>query len=419
MANIEGAMTRWRRWRLLVAVLILTSGSARAQEQNQFGGQDRADAASNLVVLAVERAIDALPIISGQSVTYRYDPESDAFGRTTQLGPTVLRSTETVEPGAFEIQVATSYFEMEHSFGPINYLFTPEGSPQSVVAKIGLQTEAHVGLMMFAASYGLAKRFEIGLSLPATIVDAQAEQSFSTRASTLGVPASEAKITGARVTNGIPDAIATLDAGLQPGGALALRRERLRSLGFDFNQGTHAGLGRVALSSKAVMLTRERLRIAATATLLLPSPNEDQFAGTNSTSITPRLIGELRLSKLARLCTDIGYSYDSDHAELRRFAWNIGASYGVERASLDMGIGGSSFFEPVHWTPQVVHGEPTTTGRALDDTTTDTTLVSFLIGGKAKLTERLSLTAGLTIPMLNLEFQPDVLATIGLNATYD
>ena len=65
-----------------LATCVLTPSLLHAAQSNQFGGQDRADAAARMIVLAVQQGISALPPASGQGVTYEFDPEADTYERS-------------------------------------------------------------------------------------------------------------------------------------------------------------------------------------------------------------------------------------------------------------------------------------------------------------------------------------------------
>lgn len=413
-------MTAWSRAAALAVTALLSIGAAQAQNPNQFGGQDRANAASQLVLFGVDRAIAALPAVSGQAVTYEFDPATDAFVRATRLGSTVLPSTQTIGQGALTLQIAASYFEQSESFTPINYLFTRDDLPtEPIVAKVGLNVRARVTLINLAATYGLTQRIQLGISLPISVVEAQAQQVFSTRRSLLDLPPPQAVISGARVQNGnVQAAVKTLNQSLGPGKPLALRTDTFSALGYDFNDGTHAGVGRIALGSKGLLYSYQRLQFAAAGDVLLPSKSEAEFAGPDSYAIYPRVIASLRPADAITLSTDLGYCYDFSHAELQRFAWTVGGSFGSERFSLDLGLSGSEYARSIEWTPAVVHGYPQTTGVALDDATTGTTLVSAVLGGKVRVAEATVIAGGLSVPIVNLAFQPDVLGSLAVEYTF-
>jgi hypothetical protein len=401
---------------VVCGVQILLAGVTGAQTQNQFGGQERADATTRLVVIAVQRALATLPPPSGQSVTYEYDPATDAMRRSARLGPTVLRSAQTVGPGTLSLQAGVSYFEMAQTFGPIDYLltFNPPSTSQGV-AKIGLRARARVTAVNLSATYGLSPYLDVGLALPVVTVDTHGSEIFSTRTDALSLPPGQAPLSGVAVTGTVADALHGLNALLQPGGGLSLREETFRNLGVGFNDGTHAGVGRIDLSGKGVLFARESFQIASMLEFFLPSPSEAEFAGPASAAIAPRLITSFKVTDAIRLHSDVGYDYDFDGAELRQFMWSIGGAWTSERAEIDLGVGGSEFEAPVQWTPTHIAAVSTgagVTGQALEDNTAGDRFVNVLLGLKLRLTDSTVIAGALTVPVLNGEFQPDVLETV-------
>src|SRR5262245_50627684 len=79
--------------------------AAWAGISNQFGGQDRADAASEMIVLGVQQGISALPPASGQAFTYEYNPAVDTYEMSEQLGPTALRTAQTIGRNRVSLRV--------------------------------------------------------------------------------------------------------------------------------------------------------------------------------------------------------------------------------------------------------------------------------------------------------------------------
>jgi len=419
--GIGGGRYVWHRTNVAIVaacwVAFLLSASAHAQNPNQFGAQDRADAATKLIVIAVERARASLPSTSGPSATYEFDPASDAFRRSTRLGPTVLRSSQIVGPGTFSLQLATSYFEMAESFSPIDYLLScddPRKCPS--VAKFGLTARARVTLMNLSATYGLTNRVELSASLPLTVVDAHASQVFSTATAELSVPAPTAPVTAIKVLGGdVQEAAHYLNGELRAG-RMTLRRETFRDLGFHFDEGTNAGVGRISLAGKGVLVSEELVQAAFLTELFLPSPSESAFAGPASVALLPRLVASLKLTDAMKLHSDLGYEYDFETAELRQFTWRVGGSLASERTVLDIGFGGSEFDAPVQWTPTVLHwgASTTNTGTALEDHTVGTSVIDVLVGLKLRLTEGFVLAGGVSVPVVSPAFQPDVLGTVAV-----
>ncbi len=407
-----------RRVAVVAWAALVFARSAPAQNANQLGGQDRADAATQLIVLGVQRGIDSLPVISGQSVTYEFDPTSDALGRTARLGSTVLPSSQVIEPGTVAVQVAASYFELGETFQPINYLFSFSGSATRAVAKLGLSAQAQVGLLDLSATYGISSRIEVSASLPITVVDAQASQIFST------LPGNGADLQGYPVYGGdVQSAIRGLDSALRPGGGLTLRQASLSSLGFGFNDGTHVGVGRISVGGKGILLATTHLQIAFSPRFLLPSPSENEFAGPESAAILPQLTATLKFTDALRLHSSVGYDYDFNNAALRSFTWRAGGSFASQWAECDLGFGGAEYDAPVRWTPSVIHGVAPppyveATGHALDDNTTSTSLVDVLVGAKVRVTDTMVVSGGVSIPIVSPGFQPDALGTIAVERTF-
>ncbi len=405
--------------RIVVAAAALAlARSASAQNPNQWGGQDRANAASQLIVLGVQRGIDSLPLISGQSVTYEFDPASDALSRKSRLGPTVLPSTQVIAPGTLAVQVAASYFEMAETFQPIDYLFAFSGTPnRQAVAKLGLSATARVGLLNFSVTYGVSSRIEVGASLPITVVDTQASQTFSAQ------PTSQSALSGAYFFDGnVPAAITDLNAGLQHG-TLALRQASLSSLGFDFNDGTHAGVGRISVGGKGILLSTTRLQIAFSPQFFMPSPSQNEFSGPDSAAIWPQLAATVKCTDALRLHSSVGYDYDFNHDALRSFTWRAGGSFANQRVEFDLGFGGSEYDAGVQWTPSIVHGLATpplgeATGRALGDSTTGTSLVDILVGAKVRITDTTVVSGGVSIPIVSPAFQPDALGSLAVERSF-
>ena len=87
-----------------------------------------------------------------------------------------------------------------------------------------------------------------------------------------------------------------------------------------FNEGMHTGVGRISLGTKALLYVgRGPFLLATSCDLYLPSPNEEQFSGSDSAAILPRVIGSARLRNWMRLHINAGYDYDFDVSQLRRF----------------------------------------------------------------------------------------------------
>jgi hypothetical protein len=413
---------------LLVALLagVLWRPQRGHAQANQFGGQDRADAARQMIVLGVQQGISSLPPMSGQAFSYEFDPARDTYVRSKQLGPTSFRAPQTVGAGNLSVRFATSYFELADSLSPIPYRIKtdepPPGGTQRLdsVALFGLSANAKVGLVNLAANYGFTNRFEVMLNLPVVIVDAHASQVFSSSRSGLYLPPNGSHVFSAPVfNNDVGKALQTLDNALKPGGPLVLRQETFSDLGFAFNDGTHVGVGRIDIGAKGVLYSGTRAQLAFAPEFFFPSPNEAEFAGSDSAAILPRLVGAVTVSRLLKLHVDAGYDFDFDHDELRRVVWNAGASIPGPSVTFDFGLGGSKFNQGIQWTPPVVHGAriqtfPPSTATALGDVRLGDNFVDFLGGFKVRLTDRYVLSGSVNVPVNNEGFRAAAVGTLAL-----
>jgi hypothetical protein len=270
-----------------------------------------------------------------------------------------------------------------------------------------------VSLLNIAVSHGLTRRIDLLLNVPVVIVDADAKQSFTTRANTLGDPARDAVLSGAATVEGLDVLLGR--------GDLAFRCERFDDLGFDFAHGTHVGLGRVSLGGKGLLYSEGRLQLAFATELFLPSPNQDELTGSESVALFPRLLGEVSITKRVRLHLDAGYDYDFERAELRRAVWSVGPALAANRFSLDLGVAGSIFDVPLRWTPDIARGAadppfPATRAVAVGDNSVGDLFVDLLLVAKFRLRENLVLSGAVSIPVNDEGFRPAALGSIGIEA---
>jgi hypothetical protein len=452
--------------------LVTFVGTTLHAQTDQFGGQQRADAAARMIVLGVQQGISSLPPTSGQSLTYEFDPELSTFVASERLGPTAFRSTQTVGQGKWALRASYSYFYLQDDFGPIKYAIEfqdqfkdpssgrpvfvdAQGNPVLVnnpettnlppskpagISEFGLKARATVNLINIGFNYGITDRLEMTFNVPITIVEARASQvstvmrgqenTPATMVQAAGVfqllPFSEDPATRADQIQGASDEFdACLGRGgqCQTGGFLSQRSDSFSSLGFDFLSDASPGVGRISVGGKFLFLTTRYLLAAFSTEFFAPSPNEAEYAGSASPAILPRLIAQVPLHKYFRLHMDAGYDYDFDQAELRRFVWNGGASVPIGRwVSVDFGAGGSIFDVPIRWTPSLTEGTGPSgervTATALGDNQLGDEFVDFLGGFKVRLTDSLVLSGSASTPLNSQGFRADAVGTIAIEAYY-
>jgi hypothetical protein len=131
------------------------------------------------------------------------------------------------------------------------------------------------------------------------------------------------------------------------------------------------------------------------------------------------VIGAARLADWARMHLDVGYDYDFDVDELRRFVWDVGVSFPLAFATFDVGMGGSKYDTPIQWTPSFTRDSvfgmgPDSSVIAIGDNETGTNYVDFLAGAKVALSDAFILSGGVNVPVTDAGLQPIVGGTIAL-----
>ena len=384
-----------------------------------YGVQERADAATDAINLAVTQAISQLPPASGQTFTYRYDPALGTFAADTQLGPTAFRSTQTIGAGKFSLRVAASYFDLSDSAGPIEYEVEDNRLPVGYgVTGLGMSTSTKVTTLSFGSSYGITDRVEVILNIPVTVVRAQASQVYTT--------------TKAEVMAGMRRPVVTPCLPEDPDFKACRARYRanfkrennpyidhaipFNEAGASFNDGTHVGLSRISLGIKGALWSNDWLGIGAQGDFYMPSPSSDEFAGSDTGSFLPRLLLEARAAKHLNFYTDLGYDCDYSTSELRRFVWNAGLSVPLVNVTFDAGVGGSQYEDGIEWTPRMTSGVGDVTLTAFPDESTDlgTTYVDFLYGMKVQLWGQSAISGAVAVPLTSDGLRPDAIGTVAL-----
>jgi len=378
---------------------------------NQYGGQDRADAASRMIVIAVQQGISSLPPTSGQSFVYDYDPAIDSYVTSPRLGPISFRSPLTIGEGRLSVRLAGSYFHIGKSFEPVTYAVTDrrDGSAVGFTA-LGLHVDADVGLVNVGGTYGLTDWADLTLNIPITVVDAHAEQVYPVLREQAELPPDQAGVVFGPTLGLFRDYLRT--------GTAVFRSESFETSGKEFNSGTSAGVGRISFGGKFLFLTTGGLRAAFSTEFFFPSPNQKEFAGSDSAAILPRLIGMYELSEAVRFHLDTGYDYDFEVAELSRFVWNVGVSIAPPGITFDFGLGGSEFQQAVRWTPRTAAASavPGFPGgfdlTAIGNIDLGTTFVDFLGGLKIKLADNAVLGGSVNVPLTSDGLRADAVGTV-------
>jgi hypothetical protein len=416
---MQDAFRRRTFWAAAIAGAAFAT-AAGAQSSNQFGGQSRADAASQMIVLGVQQGISSMPPTSGQAFTYDYNAELGAFVASEQLGPTVLRSPQTIGANRLSVRMAASYFDLNKTMDPIIYQFTvPQTDP--LFGKFGMSVDAKVTLLNFAVTYGITDKLEVTLNVPVTVVDAHASQSYTVQPSELSQPPPQRQLGVIDVgPNPTDKQINQAFQGAFAAHQLTVASSSFNTLGFGFNEGTHAGVGRISVGGKMPLYDSDRLQIAFSPEFYCNSPSQNEFAGSNSPALLVRAIGQYNAMRYLRLHMDIGDDHDFQVSELSRFVWNAGVSVPLTNITFDTGVGGSKFDTAIQWTPTSTTADigngVTVPGvvRHSGANELGTNYVDYLFGVKARIVNNTVLSGAVNVPITSDGFRAAAVGTVAL-----
>lgn len=393
----------------LLSMIPLTGMAAAQSTADQFGVQFRANAAQEMIVLAVQQGISSLPPTSGQSFTYHFDPELSTFVPSEHMGPTAFRSTQVIGEGRLSVRGAASYFNPSKTFGPIDYKVSGVDfpDPPGSCTRFGMKVNAQVGLFNLGVTYGITNRLEVDLNVPLVVTDVSGKEVFYSPPNEPGkIDTAHCSVLRTQFSGDLVSAKPFQDITL-PGGS-----------NVQFNHGTNAGVGRISLGSKFLFYDSDRLQLAFAPEFFFPSPSQDAYAGSDTGAVLPRVIAQAVALPWWRFHVDAGYDYDYDLAELRRFTWDTGTSMattGAYALTVDFGVGGSQFDQGIQWTPQTApFGTVNHTGeiRALGNTRLGTTFVDFLGGIKVRLSQQVALSGSVNVPLNSEGFRAAAVGTL-------
>ena len=348
---------------------------------------------------------------SPQSVAYRFDSDLDTYVRSSRPGPTVFRAPSTLQDGAWSARVATSYFQLDGQFWPTTYHLTKGGGEKPFVTALGSLFTANITLVEIAASYGLTDHLELTLDVPISIVNLDAHfRWLYDNGDPNYTPQGDETLAGLdhRVQNG-----SLREATRPPNESSVLGKQR-------FDNGTQAGLGQVALGAKYALVRADRFLLSPSFELLLPSPNENEFAGPDDVGVTARILSSVDLADWATGFVDAGYTYQIQFQELTGFVWDAGVSVSpFDRVSLDAGAGGTVFSKGITPNPPVTGNDSGTVEYVANSATElGTNAVNVLFGFKVVVTDAIAASGGVVVPVTNDGIRPAAAGTIALEAYF-
>ncbi len=326
-----------RRSIVFVAVaicLLAVCSPARARSLEQHLSD-----ASQLVGIASGSAFDALasniadtaaravPVISSSAgFTYRYNPDTEVFERTSDtLGPLFMERPDTLGRNKFNLSVSFEYVELDEFNGtdltnlqnsdPVvistrDVSGTPTGfSARRLRYSIGLQQY----VTSLSATYGITDDLDINLLLPI----------ISTR---LRVGVHSQQVASAGLDGVFSPSVGPPQSGFDNAGAV--------------------GVGDILLRAKYQLPRWDWLRSALGLQLRLPSGSNSDFQGTGDVEVSPFIYLSTVLWDRVEPSVDLGIDYNAGNVSNSAGRYDFGVDVDVTRwCNLNVAYLGRSEFE--------------------------------------------------------------------------
>ncbi len=300
---------------------------ARSLEQklkdvSQQVGIQSQSAFDTLAENIADTAARAVPLISSSAgFTYRYNPTTEVFERTSQtLGPLFLERPDTLGAGKFNVSVSFQYVELNefdgtsltnlHGADPIKIATASGFQATRLRYSLGLQSYV-TGL---SVTYGVTDDLDVNLYVPIVVSDLR-----------VGVHAQTVATAG-------PDQVFT-------------QVSEAERTGHD--SGSSVGVGDILLRAKYQLPRWEWLRSALGMQLRLPSGSRADFQGTGDVELSPFLY--LSTILWDRVEPHMNLGIDFNGSKVSRSTARYGAGVDVDvtpTVNLNLAYLGRSQLEP-------------------------------------------------------------------------
>lgn len=316
----------------VLALLVAVPASAESLKStlgnaSQTVGISGGSAFDALAENIADTAARSLPVVSASAgFTYRYNPEIEAFERSTDtLGPLFMERADTLGRGKFNVNVSFQYVQFD-DFDGDSIKSLENGDPivlnvldaggnvigrraNRLVYSLGIQNY----VTAFSFTYGILDDLDVNILLPII-------------ATTLKVGVQSQQLQSA-----------------PPGGAFTPDVGPLR-VGRTGESAT--GVGDILLRLKYQLPRLEWLRTAAALQLRMPSGDEDDFQGTGSFEASPFLFASTILWDRVEPHANVGIDLRADDVARSQGRYGIGVDVDVHpRVGLALGFLGRSEFE--------------------------------------------------------------------------
>jgi Putative MetA-pathway of phenol degradation len=275
----------------------------------------------------ISAQIGAIPFASsGAGFAFRYDEDLGTFVQVaTSFGPIYAERADTIGKGRFNANLSITSFKYNEFLGDdldsliVSTLHEPHTIPpddehtsfELDTVDIDLDLDIRINALVFAGTYGLTERLDVGFLVPFAEVDMRIDAHAEVVKSPL---------------NPIPADVHTFEGGPESPD--------------DHARGSARGLGDILLRAKYHWLKSDQHNLAVALQLKSATGDEDDFLGTGEATVRPLLIYSRTFGAFTPHL-NLGYEFNLDDSEQNSLEYAAGFDVGTENLTFALSVLGS------------------------------------------------------------------------------
>lgn len=275
----------------------------------------------------ISAQIGAIPFASsGAGFAFRYDEDLGTFVQVAKsFGPIFAERADTIGKGRFNANVSFTGFKYDEFLGnDLNKLLVvtlhdadtipPDDARTSFeldTVDININLDININALVFAGTYGVTDRLDIGFLIPVSDVDVQV----GARAVVTKSP-----------DNPIPVDVHTFEDGPESQ--------------FDRASGNATGLGDILLRAKYHWVKGDGHNLAAALQFKSASGDEKEFLGTGDNTLRSLLIYSRTFGPFTPH-VNLGYEFNLDDSDQNSLEYAAGFDVGTQKITFAMSVLGS------------------------------------------------------------------------------
>ena len=331
----------------------------------------------------ISAQIGAIPFASAASgFAFRYDEDLGTFVQVAEsFGPIYAERSETIGKGRFNANLSFATFRYNEFLGDdldnllVSTLHEAETIPPQDVrtsfeldtVDINMDMDIRINALVFAGTYGLTDRFDVGILIPFSNVD----MDIDAHASVIKSP-----------DNPIPVDVHTFEGGPE--------------LPNDSASGSASGLGDIWLRAKYHWVKSEGNNLAAELLVKTKTGDEEDFLGTGETTVRPFLVYSRSFGSFTPH-VNLGYEFNLDDSKKDSAEYAVGFDYGAQYMTIAVSILGS---------------------RELNGDGIADTIVNGAAGVKFNPFSNYIFTVNALVPINDDGLRSDIIATLGVERNF-